>query len=67
MWVRKPRSQPSSRRTPATGSAYWNEVINFEALCEEGTISPRDLELFQWCETAEDAWKHIAAFYKIRD
>src|SRR6478736_4174565 len=49
------------------GREFWNKVINFEALCEEGTISPRDLELFHWCETAEDAWKHIAEFYQIRD
>ncbi len=47
------------------GKAFWDRVVNFEALCEEGTIAPRDLELFHWCETAEDAWKHIAAFYKI--
>lgn len=47
------------------GREFWNRVINFNALCEEGTISPQDLELFHWCETAEDAWKHIAAFYKI--
>ena len=47
------------------GHEFWNRVINFEALCEEGTISPRDLELFRWCETADEAWKHIADFYKI--
>ncbi|MGV3555664.1 MAG: LOG family protein [Croceibacterium sp.] len=47
------------------GNEFWNRVINFEALCEEGTISPRDLELFRWCETAEEAWGHIADFYKI--
>ncbi len=49
------------------GREFWDRVVNFEALCEEGTIAPRDLELFQWCETAEDAWKHIAKFYKIKD
>ena len=47
------------------GREFWNRVVNFQALCEEGTISPRDLELFHWCETAEDAWGHIAEFYKI--
>jgi uncharacterized protein (TIGR00730 family) len=47
------------------GNEFWNRVIDFEALCEEGTISPRDLELFRWCETAEEAWGHIADFYKI--
>jgi predicted Rossmann-fold nucleotide-binding protein len=49
------------------GREFWNRVVDFDALCEEGTISPQDLDLFQWCETAEDAWKHIAAFYQIKD
>jgi predicted Rossmann-fold nucleotide-binding protein len=40
-------------------------VIDFEALAEEGTISKRDLDLFHWCETAEDAWEHIAEFYEL--
>jgi uncharacterized protein (TIGR00730 family) len=47
------------------GREFWDRVLNFEAMCEEGTISPPDLDLFQWCETAEEAWAHIAAFYKI--
>ena len=48
------------------GHEFWNRVIDVEALCEEGTISPKDLDLFRWCETAEEAWQHIADFYKIR-
>ena len=47
------------------GAEFWNRVINFDALCEEGTIGPEDLKLFRFCETAEEAWGHIAAFYKI--
>jgi uncharacterized protein (TIGR00730 family) len=47
------------------GKDFWNRVIDFKALCEEGTISPGDLDLFRWCETAEEAWGHIADFYKI--
>ena len=47
------------------GKEFWTRVIDFEALCEEGTISPRDLDLFRWCEKAEEAWGHIADFYKI--
>jgi uncharacterized protein (TIGR00730 family) len=47
------------------GQDFWNRVIDFTALCEEGTISPADLKLFRFCETAEEAWGHIAAFYKI--
>jgi uncharacterized protein (TIGR00730 family) len=49
------------------GRDYWNRVVNFEALAEEGTISPADLELFRWCETAEEAWEHIARFYNIAE
>jgi predicted Rossmann-fold nucleotide-binding protein len=42
-------------------------VVNWEALAEEGTISKGDLDLFRWCETAEEAWRHISAFYEIED
>lgn len=47
------------------GKAFWTRVIDFGALAREGTISPEDLELFTWCETADEAWDHIADFYKI--
>ena len=42
------------------GRAFWERVINFNALVEEGTISPKDLDLFQFVETAEDAWNIIS-------
>ena len=47
------------------GEDFWNRVINFEALAEEGTINREDLNLFRWCETAEDAWNHITSFYDL--
>src|SRR3546814_1661248 len=28
------------------GKDFWSRVVHFEALCEEGVISPRDLEIF---------------------
>lgn len=49
------------------GKNFWNRVVNFEAIAEEGTISRSDLDLITWCETAEEAWKHIAEFYDIKD
>ena len=49
------------------GKAFWDRIVNFEALAEEGVISRDDLDLFSWCETAEDAWDCIARFYKIED
>ncbi|MCR4291854.1 MAG: TIGR00730 family Rossman fold protein, partial [Candidatus Kuenenia sp.] len=33
------------------GREFWNRIIKFDALVEEGTISPEDIELFQYVET----------------
>lgn len=45
------------------GRKFWDRIINFEALAEEGVISPEDLELYHWVETAEEGWaivcKHL--------
>ena len=49
------------------GKEFWTRVIDFGALAREGVISPVDLELISWCETAEDAWACIRDFYKIGD
>ena len=48
------------------GREFWERVVNFEALAEEGVISPRDLELFSFCETAEEAWECIRRHYASR-
>jgi len=37
------------------GSEYWKQVINFEALARFGTISPEDLQLFQFADDPETA------------
>ena len=42
------------------GQAFWERVINFNALVEEGTISAKDLDLFIYVETAEEAWELIS-------
>ena len=47
------------------GKDFWTRVVNFEAIAEEGTISKKDLELFHWCETAEDAWDYLCDFYDL--
>ena len=41
------------------GKEFWERVINFDVLVEEGTISPQDIELFKYVETAEEAWEEI--------
>lgn len=47
------------------GAEFWNKVINFQALAEEGVINFEDLNLFLWVETAEEAWAKIAEFYEL--
>jgi uncharacterized protein (TIGR00730 family) len=38
------------------GSDYWKKVFNLEALVDTGAISPKDLDLFQYVETPEQAF-----------
>jgi uncharacterized protein (TIGR00730 family) len=37
------------------GTAYWKEVLNFEALVRHGTISESDLNLFQYADDPDTA------------
>lgn len=49
------------------GKEFWNRVVNFDALVEEGVISAPDLDLFQFVETAEEAWDIFQRFYDLVD
>jgi uncharacterized protein (TIGR00730 family) len=42
------------------GREFWERVLNFQALVEEGTVSPEDLQLFEFVESAEAAWDIIS-------
>jgi uncharacterized protein (TIGR00730 family) len=39
------------------GSDYWKKVFNLEVLVDTGAISPKDLDLFQYAETPEQAFE----------
>lgn len=41
------------------GQEYWNRAINFEALVDSGTISPKDLELFHWASNPDEAFEYL--------
>ncbi len=41
------------------GKAFWDRLIRFEVLVEEGAVSEADLDLFGFVETAEQAWDII--------
>jgi len=47
------------------GKAYWDKLINFQGLVDEGVIEPEDLALISFVETAEEAWDVIADFYHL--
>ena len=54
------------------GAAYWKNVINLELLAEKGAIALKDLELFQFADTPEDAFRIlqqslIASHAELRD
>ena len=46
------------------GRDYWERVINFKALADEGVISPNDLDLIHWCEEADEAWAFVQRYYE---
>ena len=47
------------------GSSYWERLINFEVMIEEGTIERKDLDLLHYCDTPQAAWDVIRDFYQL--
>ena len=45
------------------GKAFWNKVVDFEALADHGVIARDDLKLFSFVETAEEAWDIVCKHY----
>jgi uncharacterized protein (TIGR00730 family) len=43
------------------GSAYWKEIINFDALVKYGVISAEDLDLFQYADDPQTAFEILKA------
>jgi uncharacterized protein (TIGR00730 family) len=41
------------------GPEYWKKVFNLDVLVDTGTISPKDLELFQFADTPEQAFEML--------
>jgi len=39
------------------GSEYWKKVFDLDALVDTGAISPKDIELFQYADTPEQAFE----------
>ncbi len=45
------------------GRDYWRRIVDWELFVEEGTISPDDLELIHYAETAQECWQIIQDFW----
>ena len=45
------------------GREFWDRVIDFQALADEGVISQADLDLITWCDSAGQAWDAVQSFY----
>src|SRR4028119_296337 len=46
------------------GREFWERVVDFGAMVDEGVISPDDLALFRYVETAEEAWEHVRTHHR---
>jgi uncharacterized protein (TIGR00730 family) len=53
------------RRRPVLlfGRDFWTKLVDFDWLVETGMISPMDLQLFRFVETAQEAWDVLEAHY----
>ncbi|MCP4184928.1 MAG: LOG family protein [Hyphomicrobiales bacterium] len=47
------------------GRKFWTNVINFEELANQGTISPDDIDLFHFIDTADEGWSLIQRHYEL--
>ena len=47
------------------GSEYWQRLLNFDVLIEEGAVSPEDLNLFHYIDEPQAAWDIIRTFYAL--
>ena len=48
------------------GRDYWKKIINFEYLADLGLIEDENLNLFEYADTAKEAWEIIKSS-KISD
>ena len=46
------------------GREFWKKIINFEYLADLGLIEDENLNLFEYSDTASEAWKIIKSSKK---
>jgi uncharacterized protein (TIGR00730 family) len=45
---------------------YWDSIINFQGLADEGVIDDEDLKLIDYAETPQQAWNIITSFHGLK-
>jgi hypothetical protein len=48
------------------GREFWDRVVDFQALVDEGVVSERDLGIFTYVDTAAEGWAAVQRFYRER-
>lgn len=49
------------------GREFWDELIDFQFLADEGVIADHHLKLIQYAESPEEAWELICRFHRLRE
>jgi uncharacterized protein (TIGR00730 family) len=49
------------------GREFWDKLIDFQFLADEGVIADHHLKLIQFAETPEAAWELICKFHRLRE
>ena len=44
------------------GTEYWQRIVNFQQLADEGVVQDEHLNLMQFADTPQDAWDIICQF-----
>ena len=47
------------------GKAYWDSIINFESLANNGVIADEHMDLISYAESPQQAWDIIAKFHSV--
>lgn len=46
------------------GTEYWNQILDFQFMADEGVIRDEHLDLINYADTPQDAWEIILEFHK---
>jgi uncharacterized protein (TIGR00730 family) len=48
------------------GREFWDNVVNFQYLADEGVIADEHLKLIEYAETPQEVWEILTRFHKMR-